>query len=78
VVRVRMPRWCEYEVVEGPPRQCDKQLLIQGLAEAGRPAVPPLIEAFGDGDRDVRSAACEALVMIGKAGGAGVDRKVGG
>jgi HEAT repeat protein len=31
----------------------------------GAPAVPPLIQALGDSDRDVRCAAAEALVKIG-------------
>jgi HEAT repeat protein len=35
------------------------------VVELGTPAVPPLIQALGDGDRDVRAAACEALVKIG-------------
>jgi HEAT repeat protein len=30
-----------------------------------RQAVPPLIQALGDGDRDVRAAACWALGEIG-------------
>jgi HEAT repeat protein len=35
------------------------------VVELGTPAVPPLIQALGDGDRDVRAAACRALGAIG-------------
>jgi hypothetical protein len=35
------------------------------VVELGTPAVPPLIQALGDEDENVRAAACEALVKIG-------------
>ena len=72
VVRVRMERWCEYEVVAGPSQRLGqgrelKLLLVQAMAEVGAQAVPRLIEALGDGDLEVRRAVCEALGRIGDA-----------
>ena len=72
VVRVRMERWCEYEVVAGPSQPLGqgrelKLLLVQAMAEVGAQAVPRLIEALGDGDLEVRRAVCEALGRIGDA-----------
>jgi hypothetical protein len=42
-----------------------RKQLVEALGAVGTPAVPPLIQALGDGDWDVRAAACEALVKIG-------------
>lgn len=45
-----------------PVVQAQASLLLGSI---GRPAVPVLIEALKDGDRDVRTAAAAALISIG-------------
>jgi hypothetical protein len=42
-----------------------RKQLVEALGAVGVPAVPPLIQALGDWDSDVRAAACRALVEIG-------------
>jgi hypothetical protein len=42
-----------------------RKQLVEALGAVGTPAVPPLIQALGDGDSDVREAACWALGEIG-------------
>ncbi|OYT68330.1 MAG: hypothetical protein CFK48_11920, partial [Armatimonadetes bacterium CP1_7O] len=44
-----------------------RRAVAKALSEVGSPAVPALVQALGDGDKDVRSAACEALGAIGDA-----------
>ncbi|OYT68329.1 MAG: hypothetical protein CFK48_11925, partial [Armatimonadetes bacterium CP1_7O] len=41
--------------------------VAEALSEVGSPAVPALVQALGDGDVNVRSAACRALGAIGDA-----------
>jgi len=42
-----------------------KRRLVEAFGAAGAPAVPALIQALGDSDRDVRRAAAEALGDLG-------------
>jgi hypothetical protein len=42
-----------------------RKQLVEALGAVGTPAVPPLIQALGDGNSDVRVAACRALGAIG-------------
>jgi HEAT repeat protein len=42
-----------------------KRRLVEAFGAAGAPAVPTLIQALGDSDRDVRRAAAEALGKLG-------------
>jgi HEAT repeat protein len=42
-----------------------RKQLVEALGAVGTPAVPPLIQALGDRDRDVCVAACRALGAIG-------------
>jgi HEAT repeat protein len=42
-----------------------RKQLVEALGAVGTPAVPPLIQALGDGNSDVRKAACRALGAIG-------------
>jgi HEAT repeat protein len=42
-----------------------RKQLVKALGKVGVPAVPPLIQALGDGDWHVREAACRALGAIG-------------
>ncbi len=44
-----------------------RRAVAEALSEVGSPAVPALVQALGDGDKDVRSAACRALGAIGDA-----------
>jgi hypothetical protein len=42
-----------------------RKQLVEALGAVGTPAVPPLIQALGDRNSDVRAAACRALGAIG-------------
>jgi len=57
----------EFKLIQTLGNDSVRSAAYEALVQIGSPSVPALVEALGDGDRDVRYAACGALGRLGDA-----------